>query len=144
MLIRGLVFVQDGWWWPIRLAQLSVQLQHVRFLKARGLLIWIQVGALCRTDDRTGLHGFRDVVGGLENKEGLAALAQLHGVLLLCAVDLELDLLLRRSEKRELAEADVEGRTRVGAIFLLDDDHINGAAESGRVDRIPCGRNRIS
>jgi hypothetical protein len=38
------------------------------------------------------LHVFRDIRRGFEHEEGLAALSELHGVVLLHIVDLEFDL----------------------------------------------------
>ena len=61
-----------------------------------------------RRDQRRGLERLGDVVGGLEDEESLATVAKLHGIVLFDAVDLELDLLLRRAQEREFAETDVE------------------------------------
>lgn len=39
-------------------------------------------------------------------------------------------------EDAHLAKADVEGWGKVGAIFLLDDDNVDGAGEGGWVNLI--------
>lgn len=87
--------------------------------------------------ERGGLHVLGDGGGGLEDEESLAALAELHGIVLLLIVDLEFDLLVRGAQDLVLSEADVEGRACQAAIFLLNDYHVNGTAQGGRVDGVP-------
>lgn len=64
--------------------------------------------------------------------------------MLLGAIDPELDLFLVWAQERKLAEADVEGRAGQGAIVALDDNNVNGATKSGRIDRVPGRGNRIA
>jgi hypothetical protein len=40
------------------------------------------------------LQALGDCVGGFEDKEGLAALTKLHGIILLDSIDFELDLFI--------------------------------------------------
>jgi hypothetical protein len=134
--------MEDSRWWAMRPTQLPVQLKHVRFLQWLPLLslsFWVEGRALCWGDERRSLHGLWDVVGCFEDEEGLAALAELHAVLLLDAIYGELDLLVGRSEQGEFAEANVERGTGVGAIFLFDDNDVDSTAESRWVDGVPGG-----
>ena len=85
-----------------------------------------------------GLQALGDGVGRLEHEEGLPPLAKLHGIRLLDAIDLELDLLLVRAQERKLAEPHMEGRAGQGAVLLLNHDHVDGPAEGGGIDRVPC------
>lgn len=64
--------------------------------------------------------------------------------MLLGAIDPELDLFLVWAQKRKLAEADVKGRAGQGAIVALDDNNVNGTAQSRRIDRVPGRGNRVA
>ncbi|KFY17282.1 hypothetical protein V491_05043, partial [Pseudogymnoascus sp. VKM F-3775] len=93
---------------------------------------------------RRRLQPLWDIVAGLEDEEGFAPISQLHGIVLLCVVHTELDLLLRRPQQRELAETHVERRAGQRAVLLLDDNDVNCAAEGCWVDRVPCLRDRAA
>jgi hypothetical protein len=61
------------------------------------------------------------VISGFKDEESLSSIAQLHGKVLFDPVDGKLNLLLRRSKERELAEADVERRARKAAYSQVRD-----------------------
>ena len=84
------------------------------------------------------MHSLWDVITGLEDKECLSFLPELHGIVLCLIIDPECHLLLVWPQEGELPESHMERRTCQRSIFLLNDYNINGTAKGGRVDRIPC------
>lgn len=126
---------------------LAIELQKVGLLEANGGTRslgrnkgWASLGRY----ERGGLQALGDLVRGLENEESFSPFAQFHGIFLLDAVDLELNLLLVGAQKREFAEANVEGGAVQVAILLLDYYDIDGTAEGGGIDGVPGGGHGIA
>lgn len=100
-----------------------------------------EVSFVTRASDRRCGKLVRHIVVGLEHKEGLSCVANLHGEGDDFAIDPNLDNLLLRPEDAEFAETHVERRACKVAVGLLDDDDVDCAGEGGGVDLIVEFRN---